>query len=591
MCGIFGYIGKRSDAAEIVFDGLKTLEYRGYDSWGVAFKTPQGKLNVEKKAGKIGSLKLSTHEQSTLAVGHTRWATHGGVTIQNAHPHRDCNNHIAVVHNGIIENFQELKKELLQKGHTFRSETDTEVIPHLIEDMMKDGKGFATAVRDSFNKLQGMNALVVAYAPSREIIAAKNGSPLAIGIGKDEFFIASDAAGISQYTKDVLFLEDNQMVILGDKLKLLTLPDGKECKPEITKLSWKFEQTDKGKYPHFFIKEIHEEPRVIKNIALNGTSRAKEFAKLIDQAFGTFLIACGSASYAAIGATYLFSKIAKKHVNFAVGSEFKYIEDFITNKTLVIPISQSGESIDVIEPITKAKKEKGAKLASIVNVLGSTLYRISDSNFLLESGQEKAVVATKSFSGMIAAIFLIAYSLAHRTKEGQTMLLQAADDITNMLKETYIKKVKAVAEKLRTKEHIYIIGRGLSYTAALEATLKIKEATYIHSEAFPGGELKHGVIALIDKGTPCIVFAPNDETYEEIVSNAQEIKARGGYIIGIGPRNNEVFDDFLPTADCQEATLLPQVTVSHLLGYYLALAKGIPDPDKPRNLAKSVTVK
>jgi len=593
MCGIFGYIGKRDNAAEIVFDGLKTLEYRGYDSWGIAVKK-EHTLSAEKMTGKLPDKLPHSHNfpaQTSLAIGHTRWATHGGVTVQNAHPHLSCDKNIAVVHNGIIENFQELKNQLIMEGHKFQSETDTELLPHLIEQEMKEGKGFATAVRDTFNQLQGMNAIVVAYAPSKEIIAAKNGSPLAVGIGKDELFIASDAAGISEYTKDVIFLGDNQMVILGEGVKLLELPNGNEMKPEITKLTWQFENADKGKYPHFFIKEIHEEPRVIKNIALNGVPNAKKFADLIDKAFGTFLIACGSASYAAIGATYLFSKIAKKHVNFAVGSEFKYIEDFIKEKTLVIPISQSGESIDVIEPTTKAQKEKGAKIASIVNVLGSTLYRLSDLNFLLESGIEKAVPATKSFSAMIATVFLISYTLANRTKEAQDLLMKAAENIAAMLDDSYIEKVKSLANKLKKNEHVYIIGRGLSYAVALEATLKLKESAYIHAEAFPGGELKHGFIALIDKGTPCIVFAPNDETYEEILSNAQEVKARGGYIIGIGPKNNDVFDDFLPTEDIGEATILPQVTISHLLGYYLAVARNIKDPDKPRNLAKSVTVK
>lgn len=594
MCGIFGYIGKKEEAAEIVYKGLKTLEYRGYDSWGIAVKN-QGKLEVAKQTGKLPEkfpASSFSNPSSSLAIGHTRWATHGGVTVENAHPHLDCKHYISVVHNGIIENFVTLRNDLEKKGHTFHSDTDSEVVPHLIEECMKDNKeGFESAVRDAFNQLQGMNAIVVAYAPSKEIIAAKNGSPLVVGIGEDELLIASDAAGISKHTKEVIFLEDHQMVILGDKVKVLSLPEGKEISPKITTLTWLFEDADKGTYPHFFIKEIHEEPKVIRNIAVNGVPNAKLFAKLIEEAFGTFLIACGSASYAAIGATYLFSKIAKKHVNFSVGSEFKYIEDFITSKTLVIPVSQSGESIDVIEPITKAKKEKNAKIASIVNVLGSTLYRLSDSNFLLESGPEKAVVATKSFSAMISAIFLIAYTLADRTKEGQELLMRAADNVTAILKENYRKRIITVAQKLQKSEHIYIIGRGLSYSAALEATLKIKEASYVHSEAFPGGELKHGVIALIDKGTPCIVFAPNDETYEEIISNAQEIKARGGYIIGIGPKKNEVFDAFLPIDDIGEATILPEVAISHLLGYYLAIEKGIKDPDKPRNLAKSVTVK
>lgn len=592
MCGIFGYIGRRSDAPTLILEGLKTLEYRGYDSWGIAAKQ-NDKIILEKHVGKIGNSKLNSrllHLKSGLAIGHTRWATHGGVTIENAHPHVDCKQQIAVIHNGIIENFQELKKELQDKKHTFVSETDTEVAAHLIEEHLKKD-GFATAVRKSFNQLKGMNAIVVMSSKSSEIVAAKNGSPLVIGIGSKEFFLASDAAGILKYTKKVLFLEDNKMVILGKTLKLISLPEGAEAKPKFTTLAWKFEEAEMGKYPHFFIKEIHEEPRIIENTALNSLISAQKLAALIDKAFGIFLIACGSASYAAIGGTYLFSKIAKKHVNFSIGSEFKYMEDFITDKTLIIPISQSGESIDVIEPVSRMQKTKHAKVAAIVNVLGSTLYRIADYKLLLESGPEKAVVATKSFSAMLAVLILTAYTLAGKQKKGQQLLTRAAKNVKQILSEQYIKKIKIVADGLKNKEHIYVIGRGLSYAAALEATLKIKEATYIHAEAFPGGELKHGVIALIEKGTPCIVFAPNDETYFDIISNAQEIKARGGYIIGIGPRENLVFDEFLNTDDIEEATLLPQVTIAHLLGYYLALARGMKDPDKPRNLAKSVTVK
>ena len=520
----------------------------------------------------------------------SRWATHGGVTVANAHPHLDCTKRVAVVHNGIVENFQELKDGLVEKGHKFLSETDTEVIVHLIEDFLKK-EGFSSAVRDAFNMLSGLNAIVVAGAVSSEIIAAKNGSPLIVGVGKDGLYIASDATGILKHTNEVIFLEDNQMVILGKKVKLLKLPKGKEIKINKHILNWKFKETQRGKYKHYFIKEIHEEPAIIENTALNGLSSAKTLAQLIKNAFGTFFIACGSASYSAIGATYLFSKVAKKHVNFSIGSEFKYMEDFITPKTLVIPISQSGESIDVIEPVMRVKKQKGAKIAAIVNVLGSTLYRIADFRLLLESGPEKAVVATKSFVAMIAVLILTAYSFAGKQKKGQTLLNKAAYNVRQILSESYVNKIKNLSEKLKTKEHIYIIGRGLSYTAALEATLKIKEAACIHAEAFPAGELKHGVIALIEKGSPCIVFAPNDETYYDIISNAQEIRARGGYIIGVGPKNNSVFDEFLETDDIEEATLLPQITISHLLGYYLALARGIKDPDKPRNLAKSVTVK
>jgi len=595
MCGIFGYVGKQDNASQIILEGLKLLEYRGYDSWGIAIKSGK-KLEVDKHTGKIGNAKVNL-PKSTIGIGHTRWATHGGVTKNNAHPHLDCTKTIAVVHNGIVENFQELKKNLVKKGHKFISETDTEVIVHLIEDFLKKEampagrQGFASAVRDAFNLLRGLNAIVVVNAVSSEIIAAKNGSPLIVGIGKNELYIASDASGILKHTKEVVFLEDNQMIILGKNITLVQLPKGNKLKLNKHILNWEFKEVQRGKYKHFFIKEIHEESRIIENTALNGLSGAQKLADLIKNAFGTFIIACGSASYSAIGATYLFSKIAKKHVNFSIGSEFKYMEDFITEKTLIIPISQSGESIDVIEPVMRAKEQKGAKIAAIVNVLGSTLYRTADFKILLESGPEKAVVATKSFIAMIAVLVLTAYTLSGRQKKAQLLLNKAAKNVRRILSESYIKKIKNLSEKLKTKEHVFVIGRGLAYTAALEATLKIKEAACIHAEAFPAGELKHGVIALIEKGSPCIVFAPNDETYDDIISNAQEIKARGGYIIGIGPKNNVVFDDFLETDDIEEATLLPQVVISHLLGYYLALARGIKDPDKPRNLAKSVTVK
>lgn len=587
MCGIFGYIGTRLDAADIVLEGLKLLEYRGYDSWGVAVKKDK-KLEVDKHVGKIGDAKVNL-PQSSLGIGHTRWATHGGVTVVNAHPHMDCTKSISVVHNGIVENFQELKEDLIKKGHKFISETDTEVIPHLIEDSLKH-EGFSSSVRDTFNILKGLNAVVVASAVSKEIVAAKTGSPLVVGVGNGELFIASDASAIAKHTKKVVFIEDNQMIILGDSLKLIKLPKGKEINPKFYILDWKFEETEKGKFKHFLLKEINEQPRVIEGIALNYSAEIDNLAKLIKGAFGTFMLGCGTASYSALAGTYLFSRVAKKHVNFSIGSEFNYLEDYLTDKSLVIPISQSGETIDVIDPVAKAKK-KGSKIAAIVNVLGSTLYRQADYKILLNAGMEKAVVGTKSFIAMVAVLILAAYSLAKKQNQGKDFLLKAARNVKEILKEKFEKSIKKIAEELKSKEHIYVIGRGLSYAAALEATLKIKETACIHAEGFAGGELKHGVIALIEKGTPCIVIAPNDETYDDILSNAQEIKARGGFIIGIGPKNNKVFDRFLETGDAGDATIIPQVVISQLLAYYLALKRGIKDPDKPRNLAKSVTVK
>ncbi len=619
MCGIFGYVGKKNNASQITLEGLKLLEYRGYDSWGIATKINdksvrqaqdkkskiKNKFIVEKHVGKIGNatlnFQLSTFN-SQLAIGHTRWATHGGVIQANAHPHLDCTRTIAVVHNGIVENFEELKKDLIKKGHKFVSETDTEVIPHLIEEYLKkkarpsslrsdvSGRGFASSVRYAFNQLKGLNAVVVASAKSSEIIAAKTGSPLVVGIGESELYVASDAAGIVKHTKKVLFIEDNQMVILGKTLKLLALPKGNELKAEYDKLTWTFEESDRGKFKHFILKEIYEQPKVIENIALNYYKEIEALAGIIEKAIGTFVLGCGTASYAALAGTYLFSRIAKKHINFSIGSEFKYMEDYLTPESLVIAISQSGETIDVVEPVGKAKN-KGSKIAAIVNVLGSTLYRQADYKILLGAGPEKAVVGTKSFIAMVSILLLTAYAAVGKQVIARDLLIKSIESVKKILKDDYIKEIEKVAGILKNKEHIYIIGRGLSYATALEASLKIKETSYVHAEGFSGGELKHGVISLIDKGTPCIVIAPNDETFDDIISNAQEVKARNGLIIGIGPKKDNVFDYFLETQDVGDATIIPQVVISQLLGYHLALKKGIKDPDKPRNLAKSVTVK
>ncbi len=587
MCGIFGYVGKKTNTPEMVLDGLKLLEYRGYDSWGIAVKVGS-EISVDKRTGKIGDSQITLPE-STIGIGHTRWATHGGVTVENAHPHLDCNKQIAVIHNGIIENYAELKEKLIASGHTFISETDTEVAAHLIEENLTS-EGFASAVRDSFNQIKGFNALVVLNALSQEIVAAKNGSPIVIGKADDGLYIASDVSGIIKYTRNVLFLEDNRMAIMGHDLQLISLPGGEKIEPQFHVVDWKFEETEKGDFPHYLIKEIHEQPKVLRNIALTYGSEISRFSGLIDKAFGTFMIGCGTASYAALSGTYLFSKIAKKHVNFSIASEFNYLEDYLTPESLLIPISQSGETIDVVESVNNAKKH-GAKIASVVNVLGSTLYRMSDSNVLLGAGPERAVIATKSFIAMVSVMLSAAYTLAGKQQEGQELLQKAADDVERILKPEYIEKIEQLAVTLREKNHVFIIGRGVSYATSLEAALKLKETCYIHAEGFAGGELKHGVIALIEEGTPCIVFAPDDETYDSIVSNAQEVKARGGNIIGIGPRKHEVFTSFFETADAKEATMISQVVISQLLAYYLALKKGITDPDKPRNLAKSVTVK
>ena len=594
MCGIFGYIGKKDNAAEVVLEGLRLLEYRGYDSWGVAVRDNK-KLAIEKHAGKIGKAKTSL-PKSTMGIGHARWATHGGITDKNAHPHFDCTKEIAVLHNGIIENFAEIKDDLQKKGHTFISETDTEVFSHLVEENLKKvalpagRQGFASSVRDAFNTIRGLNAVVVAYAPAKEIIAAKTGSPLVLGKDKDAIYIASDAAGIIRHTKNILFLKDNEMVIIGDgSIQLVSLPVGEKLMPQFEKVDWKVEDVSLGKYPHFMLKEIYEQPKVIRSIVENHAEQIADLADLVHDAKGTFLIGAGTAGYACLAGTYLFSKISKHHVNTAAASEFNYLEDFLTKDSLIIVLSQSGETIDVIEPLNRAKKKKSTVVA-IVNVLGSTIYRMADYKLLLNAGPEKAVASTKAYIAKLVTLLMLSYAMNGSLSKAKSILLKTADEVEKIFEKENIDKLQSLAEFLVKKEHIYAIGRGTSYATALEASLKIKEVSCIHTEGLAGGELKHGTIALIEKGTPVLVFAPKDETYAAILSNAMEIKARGGYIIGISPENSDVFETWIESADMGDASIISQIIPIQLLAYYLAVRRGF-DPDKPRNLAKSVTVK
>ncbi len=580
MCGIFGYIGSHKNAAKLVFDGLKSLEYRGYDSWGVAIAA-NSKISVKKRAGKIGGANVNDLPKGEIAIGHTRWATHGGVTDINAHPHLDCKGDIAVIHNGIFENYEEIKKNLLKKGHKFISETDTEVIPHMLESLP-----FASV----FNKMEGLNAVITINAHTNQILAARNGSPLVIGFGKDENFLASDAAALFPYTKNVYFLEDNEMAILEkDKVIIRNVKNGKKIIPKIQKLNWSLAAGQKGKYPNFMLKEIYEQPKIIANITASSGSQALKIAKEIRNAKGTYFVGCGSASYAALAGTYLFSKVAKRHINSAIGSEFGYHLDFLNKNSLVIPISQSGETMDILESIKKAK-EKNAKIACLTNVLGSSLYRLSDFKILIGAGPEKSVASTKALTGMIAHLILLAYSLNGGVKEGQKVLIKSVDSTRKVLSNKSVKSIKQLVDKIYEARNMYAIGRGISYPTALETAMKIKEISYIHAEGLAAGELKHGPLALVEKGTPCIAFLPDDETYGANLAGAMEMKARGGFVIGVSHKTHEVFDYYIPVTDAGEATIIPNIVVGQLLAYFLTIKKGL-DPDKPRNLAKSVTVK
>ncbi len=608
MCGIFGYVGRRLDAAKIVLEGLKSLEYRGYDSWGVAVvptaviasaakqslkiaspserSRDDSKIVVKKRVGKIGDATVFDMPESSFAIGHTRWATHGGVTDINAHPHLDCTKSIAVVHNGIVENYEKLKKQLIAKGHQFISETDTEVIAHLVEELSARDP-LANAVRTAFLRLQGFNAVVVIDTKSRQCIAVRNGSPLVIGFGKQENYVASDPAALLPHTRMVQFLEDGEMAVIEDsRIKVFDVKTGKPLPVKKQKLDWTQTQSQKGDYPHFMIKEIYEQPDVLTGIAGNA-SQANTLAKEIKKSYGTYMVGCGTAGYACLAGAYLFSKIAKRHVNWAIGSEFGYHLDFLTPKSLVIALSQSGETMDILESVKKAK-DKGATIAALTNVLGSTLYRLSDKKLLVGAGPEKAVASTKDFTGKLGHLILTAYALSNRSREGQEVVMSAVRSAKKVLRDA--QQIRNLAKKLKHKEHMFVIGRGLSYPASLETALKIKEISYIHAEGLAAGELKHGPLALVEAGVPCIAFLPNDETYGANLAGAMEMKARGGMIIGISFKRADVFDEYIEVADAREGTIIPNVIVAQLLAYYVSVEKGL-DPDKPRNLAKSVTVK
>ncbi len=600
MCGIFGYIGNKQNAAELVLEGLKTLEYRGYDSWGIAViknvithqlgRTPDSKIVIRKKAGKIGNATVSDFPRSHFALGHTRWATHGGVTDKNAHPHFDCSNTLAIVHNGIVENYEEIKEELISKNHNFISETDSEVIVHLIEEYNREVT-FKEAVRKSFLRLRGRNAIIVMSAKDNSMIVVKNGSPIVIGIGEKENFIASDASALLTHTKKVIYLEDDHLALINDtEIIISSVENDKTIKNKIITLDWKVEEAEKAPYPHFLLKEIMEQGQTIKSAITQNRINIERFADLMKKSFGSYFVGCGSAAHACREATYIFSMIAHRHINFCVGSEFAYFKDFLTPKSLLIAVSQSGETADILEAVSAAKTQK-SKINSIVNVMGSTLSRISDVCLPLRVGPEKSVLSTKAFTAKLALFYLLAYTMDNKYEYGYKELLNTSNVISQLLNDNnFHQNILQIVDKIYRVNDLYIIGRGLSYPVALEAAHKIKEASYIHAEGFAGGEPKHCEIALITDGTPCIIFAPEDETHQAILSNAMEFKSRGGYIIGISPNREKVFDEWIKVPDIGAISSIVNVIPAQLMAYYLAVRRGC-DPDKPRNLAKSVTVK
>ncbi len=593
MCGILGYVGngKEKNAARLVFEGLKRLEYRGYDSWGVAaFNQHSGVIEVEKRIGKIGQARIHLRA-GNLALGHTRWATHGGVTDINAHPHSDCSGTLAIVHNGIVENYQELKKKLLAQGHSLKSETDSEVIVHLIEELRKKNKNSSLrqAVFRAFSLLEGSNAIVLMDKESHSLFACRNGSPLVVGIAKGEYFIASDVPPFLATTRKVTYLNDGEgVVIKSTGINLFNFKTGRPKKTVSQNLKLEAEASDRGKHPHFLIKEIREQKETIPKVADLNKEKILDLARRIKKAKQVYIIACGSAYYVALTAKYFFAEAGvEAHIYGAY--EFIPFANFCSKRSVIVAISQSGETADTLIGM-RAGKEKGAYLAALINAQGSTLERMVDSTLLVGAGPEIAVVSTKAFTSQLTTLYLLSMATLGQFWQAQKKLKKLLPVFNEWFDKKLEAQICALARSIFKDEHAYVIGKHLNYGVAMEAALKIKETSYIHSEAFAAGELKHGVIALIEKGTPCLVFFSNDSVRGEVLASAAELKARGGKIIGVGPFNDPVFEHHIETPDLGPLTILPNLIVGQLLGYHLGLERGA-DPDKPRNLAKSVTVK
>lgn len=597
MCGIFSYVGPAQNATAITLNGLKKLEYRGYDSWGIGYKDQnKNQIKLHKQVGKIEN--IPTHltenpEPAQIAIAHSRWATHGGVNQENAHPHFSNNQQFLLVHNGIFENFQELKAELESEGFQFKSQTDTEVAVILIEKYYQETKSTLKAIQKALSKLEGRYAILLINNHDNSLIAARRGSPLIIGQGQNqnEYFVASDVPAFIEHTNKVIYLDDNQMlqVNLNQPIQFFDIENLSPIQKRVVEVNIDATEAEKGDFQHYMIKEIIDQKETLARSINQDESQIQKVADLINQAYGTYFIGCGTAGKVGLTGTYIFSKIAKKHINFTFSSEFEICRNFITEGSLVVAISQSGETADTLEALEITKENKGT-VVSIVNVDGSSIARMSDISIPLKVGPEKAVASTKATTSQIAILILLAYATIGKIEEGKQLLIGTSGKINDMLNPRYEEHILKLAEKIQHVESMYIIGKGENYPIALEAAIKLQEVSYIHAEGFAGGELKHGPLALIDKQTPVIVLAPKDENHKHILSNAQEVKARGGYIIGISPENNEVFDYWIKVPEADIDSPIINIIPIQILSYHLAVLRKN-DPDMPRNLAKSVTVK
>ncbi|MBU1119333.1 glutamine--fructose-6-phosphate transaminase (isomerizing) [Patescibacteria group bacterium] len=610
MCGIVAYVGEKK-ATPILIDGLKRLEYRGYDSAGIAVFGKE-KIECEKKKGRIRVLEDSLsvdYPEGNAGIAHTRWATHGAPSDLNAHPHWDCNKKILIVHNGIIENYIDLRKKLKKAGHAFNTETDTEILAHLIEEHLKNEKSLFEAVRKALNEVHGTYGIaVMSEEHPGEIIGAKNGSPLIIGIGDDEHFIASDVSALLPYTRRVVYPRDGEIIrITKDAFEVRSIKSKEEATSKVEKVEWSSDMATKKGYPHFMLKEIFEQPLVIRN-AIAGRIIPEEglahlgglnyTVKELLQVDRIMICAMGTAYYAGLVGKYMIEELLGIPVDIENASEFRYKRIILGKNTMSFVISQSGETADTIAALREIKR-KGHRVLGVSNVAGSTIARDTDGGIFVHAGPEIGVASTKAFVAQIAVLVLFAVKMGrHRDmtveqgKEITEALVKIPAQIESILEKS--DEIKKIAEKYKDVEDFLYMGRKFNFPIALEGALKLKEISYIHAEGYPAGEMKHGPIALIDKTFPALFVAPKDSVYDKTINNIQEIKAREGDVLAIGSESDtelpKMVEDFIAVPETIEV-LEPLLTVIplQLLSYHLAVLREC-DVDKPRNLAKSVTV-
>jgi len=616
MCGIVGYIGGR-EAVPLIVDGLRRLEYRGYDSAGVAVLSENKCLEVRRASGKLRNLEEAIRIQplaGSYGIGHTRWATHGRPTEENAHPHRDCTGEIVVVHNGIVENYLALRKQLTAEGHTFKTETDTEVIAHLVEKYLDTN--LENAVRKALKQITGVFAIsVIASSDPNKIVAARSGPPVVVGLGQNEFFVASDVPAILSHTRDMFFLNDGDVAVLTPDGVHLTDLDGKTVRRPISHIMWDPVMAEKGGYKHFMLKEIFEQPRAIKDTMMGrvGLESGRIFLDEIGMTEAEFrqfqqvkIIACGTSWHAALAGKYFIERLARVPVEVDYGSEFRYRDPIILPNTLTIVISQSGETADTLAAQREAK-QKGSKTLAICNVVGSMITREAAGTLITHAGPEIGVASTKAFTSQLTALLIFGMYLGQvrgtLSSEASCTLVQEMAQIPGKLE--HVLANSAVYEELvrklfRAQDFLYL-GRGIHFPIALEGALKLKEISYIHAEGYPAGEMKHGPNALIDESLPVVILATRDPEsqesrvhYEKTLSNIQEVKARSGVVIAIACEGDEEvakMADHLITIPVTRELLLPllEMIPLQLLAYHIAVRRGC-DVDQPRNLAKSVTV-